>query len=169
MRYRRSRVPGGCYFFTVVTHRRRPLFRNSEAVALLRGAFRHVMARRPFAIDAMVVLPDHLHCLWTLPLGDGDHSSRWRMVKSHFSRHWRASGDTQPCWQQRYWEHLIRDDRDFRLHADYIHYNPVKHGYVTRPWDWPGSSFRRAVANGEYPADWGAAGSPDVPEWIGSE
>ena len=161
--YRRNRVPGGCYFFTVTL-----LDRSSgmllERIEDLREAFRSVRRERPFAIQAMVVLPDHLHCIWRLPPGDGDYSLRWREIKARFSRcvpagEWRSPGRVNQgergIWQRRFWEHTLRDDRDVEKHVDYIHYNPVKHGYVSRVADWPYSSFHRFVRLGVYPMDWG--------------
>ena len=132
----------------------------------LRHCFARVQAAKPFRIDAIVVMPDHLHCIWTLPEGDADFSSRWQAIKAHFSRdippderlsvRRQAKGE-RGIWQRRFWEHAIRDERDFERHVDYIHYNPVKHGHVSRAADWPLSSFHRYVARGLYELDWGAA------------
>ncbi len=178
MRYRRDRTCGATYFFTVVTFQRAPLFANADHLARLRAAFRDIRAKHPFAIDAMVVLPEHLHCLWTLPAGDDDYPLRWSLIKGAFTRSLpdtdkrpRASrrqfvvsaGATdsarreQAVWQRRYWEHRIRDDDDYARHCDYIHWNPVRHGLVERAADWPHSSFGRFVAAGFYPSDWGGA------------
>lgn len=153
--YKRTYVPGGGYFFTVVTKDRRPLFDSEYTVGLLRRAFQAEMNRRPFEIEAMVVLPDHLHCIWRLPEHDMDFSSRWREIKKYVSRH---LGPEKTVWQPRFWEHLIRDQVDWRRHLDYIHYNPVRHGLVQRPRDWRHSSFRRAVARGWYLEQWGDVG-----------
>ncbi len=120
---------------------------------VLRGAFQNVRQRYPFSLDAAVVLPDHLHCVWTLPPGDGDFATRWRLIKTWFTKH--SGLALSPIWQPRYWEHVVRDQEDFARHVDYIHYNPVKHGYVTSPVDWPYSSIRRYVEQGIYPVDWG--------------
>jgi putative transposase len=160
MRYRRIRVPGGSWFFTVATCDRNPLFRKPVGVALLRHALRKVRRRMPFSIDAMVVLPDHLHCVWTLPSGDADYSTRWRLVKTFVTRHGKTviCGHADSIWQPRYWEHLLRDEDDYRAHIDYIHYNPVRHGYVDRAIEWPYSSLHRYVRNGVLPADWGGHG-----------
>ncbi len=166
MRYRRAFIPGGSFFFTVVTERRRPLLASAEAVETLRMAFRAVRSRHPFDIDAMVVLPDHLHCIWTLPSNDADFATRWRLIKIGFTKHCdialrttpdraRVTKCEQALWQHRYWEHALRDEIDFTRHVEYIHYNPVKHGYAAAPMDWPWSSFRRFVEAGLYPADWG--------------
>ena len=142
------------------------MFTDQQTVDVLRDAFRMVKAQRPFQLGAIVVLPDHLHCTWTLPAGDADYASRWRLVKTWFTKHWsgvpaaepdparRARGE-QALWQHRYWEHVIRDDEDLSRHVDYIHYNPVKHGLVKAAADWPYSSFRHYVALGLYPMDWG--------------
>ncbi|MBP2290975.1 REP-associated tyrosine transposase [Azospirillum rugosum] len=172
MHYRRDRTPGGTYFFTVVTANRRPVFRRPAMVALLRESLRAEMAQHPFTIDAMVVLPDHLHAVWTLPEGDADYSNRWRRIKGWVTRHCHADvlprpsgakaarGD-QELWQRRFWEHRIRDERDLAVHIDYIHINPVKHGLVASPGDWPHSSFRRFVRNGTYGPDWLGSDSAD--------
>ncbi|HET7268086.1 MAG TPA: transposase [Oleiagrimonas sp.] len=165
MRYRRAFTPGGTFFFTVVTWQRRPILRSAAAVATLRSAFRHVQRRHPFTVNAAVVLPDHLHCLWTLPPDEADFAVRWRLIKSWFTRQRKirtghvtdATRRSQPAWQKRYWEHLIRDEADLTNHLDYIHYNPVKHGWAECPADWPYSSFHRHVADGHYPVDWGTA------------
>jgi len=157
--YRRVFSPGGTYFFTLVTWRRRHLLASEERVALLREAFAHIKRERPFSVDAAVILPEHLHCILRLPHGDSDYPGRWREIKKRFS----GRVDTRtnlhgerPVWQRRYYEHLVRDDEDWRRHMDYIHYNPVKHGLVERVADWPWSSFRQSVARGWYPEDWGS-------------
>ncbi len=166
MQYRRAFVPGGSFFFTLVTEKRRPLFTSPEAVDVLRQTFRVVKATRPFDLDAIVVLPDHLHCIWTLPPGDGDFSTRWRLVKTWFTKHCdpalrpepnrsRMARRQQALWQHRYWEHMLRDETDFCRHVDYIHFNPVKHVYVSSSMEWPYSSFRRYVDEGKYSSDWG--------------
>jgi putative transposase len=167
MEYRRTNAPGATYFFTVVTYQRQRLFDNPEAVQLLREALRKVKQRHPFTIDAMAVLPDHLHCLWTLPAGDAGFSKRWRLIKTEFSRRCparykqqrslsRLKKQEQAVWQRRFWEHQIRDEADFGRHLDYVHYNPVGHQLVESPGDWPYSSFQRYVSRGWYVQDWGA-------------
>lgn len=163
-RYVRAWVPSGTFFFTVaLLERDRKLL--TERITDLRAAFEQIRKERPFRMDAIVVLPDHLHCLWTLPPEDADFSTRWRRIKSLFSRSIevgerlsdrRMTKHERGIWQRRFWEHLIRDECDFKRHADYIHYNPVKHGYVTRAVDWPHSSFHRYVERGIYTPDWGA-------------
>lgn len=129
--YRRVYIPGGTYFFTVVSYRRQPLFAGDGRVEQLRQSFREVKAKRPFGLLAAVVLPDHLHCLWRLPEDDADYSTRWQMVKADFSRHIPAKikkGGAKTILQPRFYDHCIRDESDFHKHLDYIHYNPVKHG-----------------------------------------
>lgn len=113
-----------------------------------------VQSTHPFRIDAWVLLPEHLHCIWTLPEGDMNFSKRWGLIKANFSRELKGQRTT-PVWQNRFWEHLIRDDRDLQTHLDYIHYNPVKHGLVESPKDWPYSTFHRYVQEGFYPLNWG--------------
>ncbi len=160
--YRRARVPGATYFFTVNLQDRRSDLLIRE-IDLLRETVRATRARHPFHIDAWVVLPDHMHCLWTLPPGDTDFALRWKVIKFAFSKRLPVTEtrtDNQQrrgergIWQRRYWEHLIRDERDYQQHFDYIHINPLKHGYVEQLADWPYSSFHRAVAMGVYPAGW---------------
>ena len=161
--YRRNRVPGGTYFFTVnlLERKSRLLVHQIDA---LRDAVRSVRTETAFHIDAWVVLPDHLHCLWTLPPGDGDYSGRWRRIKARFAAAMppgerrsatRVARGERGIWQRRFWEHTIRDDADYAMHMDYVHFNPVKHGLVNRVADWPFSSFHACVARGVYPADWG--------------
>lgn len=157
--YQRLRINGGCYFFTVVTWRRKWVFNDDKRVQMLRDALLKVKATRPFQIDAMVVLPDHLHCIWQMPEGDADYSSRWREIKKAVSRGIDTATNHRHerlVWQRRFWEHAIRDENDWRRHMDYIHYNPVKHGFVQHPGHWPWSSFASAVKKGWYDADWGA-------------
>jgi putative transposase len=156
--YHRAHIPGGVYFFTVVTHDRTPIFINEGRVEILRAAIRKVMATRPFQIDAMVVLPEHLHCIWQMPDGDTDYSSRWREIKKAASRQINPvtnKRNERMVWQRRFWEHAIRDEEDWRRHMDYIHYNPVKHGLANRPCEWQWSSFSNAVSKGWYEESWG--------------
>ncbi len=167
MNYRRAIIPGGVFFFTVVTYNRRNLLAGAEQVDLLREAFRYTMQHHPFQIDACVVLPDHLHAIWSLPEGDHDFSLRWRLIKSYFSHRLpekpaitsasRATKHEQSVWQRRFWEHLIRDADDYERHLNYLHYNPVKHGLASSPMFWQYSSFRHWVDKGFYPADWGSS------------
>ncbi len=162
--YRRAKMAGGTYFFTVVTQGRKPILTS----LLVRNALRQgiVQARNtmPFSIEAWVLMPDHIHCVWTLPEDDDGYASRWAIIKRAVSQAWGHS-DTRNhsqlvrgesgFWQRRYWEHLIRDDEDRQRHFDYIHWNPVKHGLVKRPLDWPYSTLQRYVREGVYSADWG--------------
>jgi putative transposase len=159
--YRRAYIPGGCFFFTVVTHHRQPLFAKGRNIDRLRDGFRRAMAKHPFRIDAIVILPDHLHSVWRLPEGDADFSLRWRLVKHYLAAGVPAATNRRGeklVWQRRFWEHAIRDEEDWRNHIDYVHYNPVKHGYARRPGDWAWSSFARAEQRGWYPPGWGALG-----------
>jgi putative transposase len=160
--YRRNFICGGSFFFTANLADRR-LRLLVDYIDLLRQAFRYVRRRHPFDIEAIVVLPDHLHAIWTLPEGDADFALRWRLIKSMFSRGLpagerrsasRAQKGERGIWQRRYWEHTLRDEEDFARYADYIHFNPVKHGHVSRVRDWPYSSFHRMVRFGVYPLDW---------------
>ncbi len=180
--YRRLFQPGGCYFFTLVTEGRRPIL--IEHIDRLRRAFRMGRARRPFQIDAIVVLPDRLHTIWRLPEGDADFSTRWMHIKRCFSAglggRVREDGHAALCpsyeldgasisaskrkkrekgaWQRLFWEHAIRDEPDWKRHLDYVHFNPVKHGYCAAPRDWTYGSFRWCVRAGLYERDWGVGG-----------
>ncbi len=165
--YRRLRIAGGSFFFTVnLADRRSSLL--TDRIDDLRYAVRRARTLAPFRIEGWVVLPDHMHAVWTLPAGDSDFPRRWRTIKDLFSRRVepdemrsdsRASQGERGIWQRRYWEHAIRDDRDMAAYLDYVHFNPAKHGYVSHPANWPYSSFRACVARGLYPSDW--AGSDD--------
>jgi putative transposase len=161
--YRRNRVEGGTYFFTLALADRRSDLLIRE-VAALRASVSCARALYPFSIDAWVVLPEHLHAVWTLPAGDADFSTRWTLIKRDFSARIakdesrsasRIAKGERGIWQRRFWEHTVRDEADFARHVDYVHFNPVKHGLVGNACDWPFSSFRRAVARGDYPTDWG--------------
>ena len=181
MRYRRLRQPGATYFFTVVTGSRKPHFGERANVDLLLDVMRLVAVDHPFDIDAQVILPDHLHTLWTLPEGDTDFPTRWMLIKSNFTRRVRVGLRKEPqpdlpsfarisrrertIWQKRYWEHLIRDEEDFARHVDYIHYNPVKHGHVKAPSEWPYSTFKEFVSRGSYDSHWGEDCMPPLPNW----
>jgi putative transposase len=161
--YRRARIDGGVFFFTVALADRSSdlLVRHVDR---LRRIYASVQHRHPFETIAICILPDHLHALWALPEGDADFSRRWSLIKSGFSRGLAAAAARSPSkiakrekglWQRRYWEHAIRDDADLARHVDYIHFNPAKHGYVSRVRDWAHSSFHLYVERGDLPADWG--------------
>ncbi|OGA16295.1 MAG: hypothetical protein A3H32_14730 [Betaproteobacteria bacterium RIFCSPLOWO2_02_FULL_63_19] len=194
--FRRVHAPGGTFFFTVVTHRRAPVLADPGLLQALREAMTRVRRELPFQMIAMVVLPDHMHCVWKLPDGDGDYPRRWSMIKRLTSQRvmraaaedavpstgscaWRtlpsapddalpsAPDDARPSglrrresglWQRRYWEHQIRNDADLDNHISYIHWNPVKHGYVSRPREWPYSTVHRFQRQGIIPRDWGVDG-----------
>ncbi|WP_275097360.1 REP-associated tyrosine transposase [Sedimenticola hydrogenitrophicus] len=179
-RYRRANTEGASYFFTQVTYRRQALLCNENIRRALRQAIEAVRVDRPFKIDACVLLPDHLHCIWTLPPGDSDYSTRWNMIKRAVSLaygtdyrrpEWintsKRKHRESTLWQRRYWEHRIRDDRDFSRHVDYIHYNPIKHGLCARAVDWPYSTFHRHVRGGVYTMDWGGIGNDITAEGYG--
>ncbi|EMK0360886.1 TPA: transposase [Klebsiella aerogenes] len=147
--YRRSYIPGGCWFFTVnMQNRHSDLL--TRHIDHLRAAIACTKRKRPFQINSWVVLPEHMHCIWTLPEGDSDYSGRWREIKKSFTR---ALAQSQ-IWQPRFWEHAIRNDEDYRRHMDYVYINPVKHRLVGRVSDWPYSTFHRDVRQGLYPVDW---------------
>ena len=165
--YRRNKTAGASYFFTVNL-----LDRSTDLlikhIDVLREAHQYVMRRHPFQLDAMVVLPDHLHALWTLPPDDYNYSMRWRLFKSYFSRNIpdfkheqisdsRKSKSERGIWQRRYWEHLIRNEKDFDQHIHYIHINPVKHGHVSCAKHWSYSTFHQYVKKGKLPLDWGSS------------
>ena len=171
--YTRPQNPGSSWFFTVnLLDRQSGLLVTN--IAELRDVLKKVKQRHPFQIDAITILPDHLHTIWTLPEDDSDFSTRWGLIKSHFSRQIpktdkpsasRQKRGERGIWQRRFWEHAIRDEQDFQRHIDYCYINPVKHGYVGRVVDWPHSSFHRDVKAGIYPKDW--AGDWDMEEAYG--
>ncbi len=164
--FRRYYLKGGTYFFTVVTFNRHPILKETTDINLLQQCFEIVNESLPFRIDALVILPDHLHTIWTLPDNDYDFSTRWKRIKAAFSKKVKdktplllpeslALKKEKGIWQRRFWEHLIRDQEDFDKHCDYIHYNPVKHGLVKAPIEWKYSSFDQFVKRGFYENDWG--------------
>ena len=161
--YRRYRLAGGTYFFTVAIVARH-LDILVQNIQQLKAAFRDEHQRAPFINLALVVLPDHLHAIWRLPEGDSDYSNRWRRIKAGFSRALPMGDRVSPSqgmkgergiWQRRFWEHTMRDEQDLHRHLDYIHFNPVKHGYVARVSDWPHSTFHEYMRRGVYTLDWG--------------
>ena len=180
--YRRARIEGATYFFTVVTYRRQPILCLPESLNAIRDVIGNVAQRHPFQADARVVLPDHMHFVWTMPEGDSNYSVRCSMVKKELTKRLSASIGTDTAqsrsrqrhregtlWQRRFWEHQIRDEQDYRAHVDYIHFNPVKHGLVGSPKDWLCSSFNRWVSLGAYEEDWGCGGVVVFPEGVGGE
>ncbi len=167
--YRRSFIDGGTYFFTVVTYQRQPILTDTLSRELLRAAWQDVSNRFPFTTDSFCLLPDHLHCILTLPQGDSNYPIRWREIKRIFTRTYLSykkesiernishqKREEATIWQRRYWEHTIQDEEDFNHHLNYIHYNPVKHGYANNVIDWEWSSFHHYVNNGFYDTNWGS-------------
>lgn len=167
--YRRDNTAGGTWFFTVVSYRRQPILCDSSIREALRHAITTARQQWPFTIDGWVLLPDHLHCIWTLPEGDADFARRWSHIKrcvsrecgEAYKRHEWLSASKQrhhesTLWQRRYWEHRIRDQDDYRRHMDYIHYNPVRHGLCKRPVLWPWTTLHRYIREGVYPSGWAA-------------
>lgn len=189
--YRRARE-GNTYFFTLVTYQRQPILCLDQCRPTLREVIKEVQFEHPFEIKAWVLLPDHLHCIWELPEGDFNYSMRWGLIKKEFTKRISSRvgyahqiiksqmvGAAHPTesrkkhregtvWQRRFWEHQIRNERDFAVHCDYIHYNPVKHGLVKSPKDWLHSTFHRYVKEGAYPMEWGTS-EIDFLEEIGGE
>ncbi len=179
--YRRWYVPGGTFFFTLVTNERQPILCTDLARPCLREAIDTVGADWPVEWVAVVLLPDHLHTVWTLPAGDDRYPIRWKRIKEEFTRRYLKAGGSEIAptasrlrhaergvWQRRYWEHKVRDEADLKRCVDYIHWNPKKHGYVANVRDWRWSSFARFVRLGEYTLAWGEedpAPGYDDPEW----
>jgi putative transposase len=178
--YRRNYVPGATYFFTVVTYGRARILTSEVSRQILRTAFLNQKKFRPFTIDAIVLLPDHLHAVWKLPPGDSDYSIRWNKIKYSFTDEYLANGGAEQrvtkaqnareergVWQRRFWEYTVRNEDDMKRCIDYVHWNPIKHGLVDRVIEYPWSSFHRYVALGEYEPGWGTAGCAEVEgaEW----
>jgi putative transposase len=164
MNYRRAWHAGGTYFFTLNLLQRRNNDLLIQFIDILRDVVKHVKQKHPFKIHGWVVLPDHLHCVIELPVGDADFATRLRLIKAGFSKaipkteyrsDVRLARGERGIWQRRYWEHLIKDDADCRAHVDYVHINPLKHGLVTQVKDWPYSTFHKLVEQGVYDQDWG--------------
>jgi len=163
MQYRRTRVKGSTYFFTVNLANRKSTLLIDE-IDQLKQVVNAVKKRHPFKLDALVLLPDHLHAIWTLPNNDRDYAKRWMLIKAGFSRRIsksekinksRQKKGERGIWQRRYCEHLIRDDDDYEKHVNYIHHNPVKHDYVDKAIDWPYSTIHKYIAKGVLTRDWG--------------
>jgi putative transposase len=165
--YRRAYLPGGTYFFTVVTADRARILCTPRALPILRRAIAATRARWPFDLVAIVDLPDHFHSIWTLPPDDEDFSTRWAFLKKSFTKEWLSAGGIERpisdsklrnrrrgVWQRRFWEPLIRSEDSYRHHCDYVHYNPVHHGFAACPHAWQPSTFRRSVEQGFYESDW---------------
>jgi putative transposase len=175
--YRRAKIPGGTYFFTVKTFQRKPILTQEPYRIALRHAIIQVRDILPFESIAWILLPDHLHTVWQLPESDANFSLRWSLIKQRVTR--QCADETASAsitrsgqkrregtiWQRRFWEHVIRDNTDLERHIDYIHYNPVKHGYVPRVIDWPYSTFHRYVRLGVYPADWASGDKGEQAEF----
>lgn len=181
--WRRAYVPGGTFFFTLVTDNRAPILAHAPGRPLLGSLLHRCQLRWPFTINAIVLLPDHLHAIWSLPPGDTAYPKRWGWIKKEFTKGWLQLGGSEQVvsrgrqrdgrrgvWQPKYWEHTIEDEDDFERHFDYIHFNPVKHGHVRCPRDWPWSSFHRWVDAGVYDRNW-ACGSDSqaVPDFSSIE
>ena len=169
--YRRANIKGGTYFFTVVTYRRQTFLCNDHVRKALRDGILAVQTTHSFTIDGWVLLPDHLHCIWTLPPGDANFGVRWAKIKRFVTKQCgpdlrredlmnksKRRRNESTIWQRRFWEHQIPDDRDYKRHMDYLHYNPVKHGYVKNVKDWPYSTFHRYVSQGVYGQNWAGEG-----------
>ncbi len=180
--YRRLTLPGSTYFFTQVTYQRRHWLCTEIARETLRVAINKVRQTYPFSIDAIVLLPDHLHCLWTLPPGDSDYATRWRLIKTFVTKHCASKLDLDTeitasrhkrkegnLWQRRFWEHLIRHEEDFATHCDYIYYNPVKHDLCKASREWQFSSVHRFIAQGFYPKNWGVCEMPEILNEVAGE
>ncbi|MBK7144915.1 MAG: transposase [Xanthomonadales bacterium] len=151
MKYRRFHIPNSLLFLTVVTHQREPVLLHPAVRTAFRRSFAHMTARHPVRMHAYVVMPDHCHMIWAMPPDDGDYSRRMRLLKHHMS----CQPDLpRPIWQKRFRDHIIRDENDLARHMDYIHYNPVKHGWAQRATDWPDSSLAAWIQRGAYPPDW---------------
>ena len=167
MDYRRIYRAGGTFFFTIVTFERAEILCSAPARRLLREVMQECRQQWPFEMDALVLLPDHLHAIWTLPEDDTAYSRRWGWIKKTFTQRWISIGGEEQAvsrgklndgrrgvWQPKFFEHTIRDQEDFGRHLDYIHYNPVKHGLARCPHEWEWSSFRRWVRHDGYARDW---------------
>ncbi len=179
--YRRVK-DGITYFFTVVTYKRQRFLCLKESREVLRKVISEIRKSHPFVIEAWVLMPNHIHCIWSLPENDIDYSKRWGLIKSRYTKiignklvkscrstSSRKNKREGTVWQRRFWEHKIRNEKDYENHCNYIHYNPVKHGLVSSPKDWIYTTFHRYVNNGTYSADWGCVKPIELPKGIGGE
>ncbi len=177
--YRRPHIPGGTYFITQVTYQRQPWLCSDIGRTSLRNALNHVRKNYPFSIEAFVLLPDHFHCMLSLPQGDSNISVRMLLIKRFITKYYgdrlgikasisrsRQKRKERNVWQRRFWEHLIRDDVDFANHCNYIHYNPVKHQLCESPRQWAFSTIHRFIQEEIYPPDWGKDGDIQLPSDI---
>lgn len=171
MDYRRIWHKGGTYFFTVNCLQRKNNSLLVDHIQTLRDAIKHVQKLYPFHIHAWVVLLDHLHCILELPQNEADYATRWRLIKTRFSKsidkteyinETRLKRNERGIWQRRYWAHLITDEKDYNAHMDYVHINPLKHGLVKQVSDWPYSTLHRYVDKGVYPKDWAGVSIIDL-------
>lgn len=166
--YRRLKQAGGTFFFTLITYKRQQILTSPESRMILKNVIEKTRQKYPFSIEAWVLLPEHIHCIWRLPPSSSNYSMRWRLIKSGFSRgvkslyhkpEWLTGSKRKhresSIWHRRFWEHMIRDEDDYRAHMDYVHYNPVKHGLVKQVKNWPYSTFHRYVKQGIYSGNWG--------------
>jgi len=172
--YRRTLIKGASYFFTLVSFQRQPILCDKPIREALRNAIKLTQKKYPFNIDAWILMPDHLHCIWTLPEKDSDYSVRWNQIKRRVSIECKqykkqslmntskSKHRESTIWQRRFWEHQIRDDADYKRHFDYIHFNPVKHGLVNSPNQWEYSTFHKAVKDNVYDKNWGAYENPEL-------
>ena len=155
--YIRTQYPGGIYFFTLITFQRISILIDPVFIEILQNVIREVRTKYPFQILAYCILPDHMHFIWKLPDNDSNYSRRWQMIKGlstiRHNQHFGTKG--KRIWQNRFWEHLIRDEEDYQNHFHYIHINPIKHGFANKPIDWKFSSFQDYVDKGIYDIDYG--------------
>ena len=164
MKYRRLTTKGACYFFTLnLQNRQQTLL--TDHIDTLRNTINKVKHNHPFKLDALVILPEHLHILITLPRDDNNYAKRIMLIKTSFSRQLpkeenisksRKSKRKRGIWQRRYWEHQIRNDEDYENHINYIHYNPVKHGYVNNANEWQYSTIHQYIKQGVITQNWGS-------------
>lgn len=179
MRYRRVKEPGATYFFTLVTYQRQRLFSDEGNITRWRKAVASIQSNRPFAVEAEVILPDHIHFMWTLPCKDADYATRIRLIKTKFTKSLpqilsstspsRAAKRERHVWQRRYWEHTIRDEQDFANHLDYIHFNPVRHDLVDHASQWPWSSLNNWIERGYYDEHWRRRDMAALPNGTGPD
>ena len=176
--FRRKKLSGGYYFFTVVTYKRQRFLTDETARRCLRNVWQHVCEKRPFKTIAICLMPEHIHCIWKLPDGDFDYSTRWSLIKRGFTQQWLKAGGFEAnqtlsrikkgrrgVWHRRFWEHCLRDEEDLSEHIRYIHYNPVKHKLVEKPSDWKWSTFHRF----EYAGGLDAIGNMQVGDMLSGE
>jgi len=162
--YRRFYIPNSITFITCVTRDRYPYLKSKSDIDLFFSTLARVKEIKPFELMAYVVLPDHFHWLMKVDQSSGNFSKVMHSIKRNFTQNYKQAHNVQKSisiWQRGFWDHVIRDERDLEIHLDYIHWNPIKHGCVNKPSNWPYSTYRDWEGMGIYDLGWGCVEIPE--------